>query len=68
MAVYNLLEVRERITQMIHDGYAYAGIAEIPCEGECPPGLSFLALAPEEGHMVDYGKIDSLPPGRGISS
>ena len=60
MAVYNLFELLNRITELINDGYSYAEISECPADDEFPASLTFSAVEDELGN-IEYDDVDALP-------
>lgn len=59
MATYNILDLQQRLYEIVQDGYLYADITEFKADDENPTCLHFEALESEDSY-IDYEEIDSL--------
>lgn len=60
MATYNLVEVMDRIMDIINDGVFFAEICEIPGDDTSSTCLSFSVPDPDdESWKIDYESVDS---------
>ncbi len=68
MALYNLIEVLDTVSNIITDGFIYADISELLDDDENSGSLLFSAPDPDNPEWsIEYEKINSIPDNQNIS-
>lgn len=57
MATYKVLDLIQRLREILFEGYEYADVREIPADDNFPVSLSFSAL--DEDEDIDFEEVES---------